>query len=126
MSQPDLPNSGVLLENIRSLLMQGRKHVAQAVNTAMVQTYWEIGRLIVVDEQQGQSRAEYGKQVLKNLSISLTKEFGKGFDVSNLRYMRLFYLAFPIRDAVRHELSWTTCINNTQACFANSERKSRC
>ncbi|MEK9498440.1 PDDEXK nuclease domain-containing protein [Photorhabdus sp. P32] len=107
MNQPVLPGSNLLLDNIRTLLTQGRKQAAQAVNTVMVQTYWEIGRLIVEDEQQGQTRAEYGKKVLKNLSTSLTKEFGKGFDNSNLRYMRLFYITFPNRDALRHELSWT-------------------
>ncbi|PKG40273.1 PDDEXK nuclease domain-containing protein [Psychromonas sp. Urea-02u-13] len=100
-------NSELLLNNIRQLLIQGRKQVAQVVNSAMVQTYWEIGRVIVEDEQQGKTRAEYGKSLLKNLSNSLTQEFGKGFDSSNLRNMRLFYLAFPIRDAVRHTLSWT-------------------
>lgn len=96
-----------LLNNIRELLNQGRKQAVQAVNTAMVQTYWEIGRLIVEDEQQGEARAEYGKAVLKTLSTSLTAEFGKGFDVRNLRNMRLFYQMFPIRNAVRTELSWT-------------------
>ena len=96
-----------LLANIRKLLTQGRKQIAQAVNNIMVQTYWEIGRLIVENEQQGLARAKFGKGVLKSLSIELTKEFGKGFDTSNLRYMRQFYLKFPICDAVRHELSWT-------------------
>lgn len=96
-----------LLSNIRKLLNQGRKKTAQAVNSIMVQTYWEIGRLIVEDEQQGNTRAEFGKGVLKSLSTELTKEFGKGFDASNLRHMRQFYLKFPICDAVRHELSWT-------------------
>ena len=100
-------NNGLLLDRIRELLTQGRKQVAQTVNTAMVQTYWEVGCLIVEDDQQGQTRAEYGKALLKTLSNSLTQEFGKGFDSSNLRNMRLFYLAFPIRDAVRHTLSWT-------------------
>ena len=57
----------------------------------MVQTYWQIGRLIVEDEQQGEARAGYGKHVLKQLSESLTKEFGKDFDTSNLRYMHLFF-----------------------------------
>ncbi|WP_336297383.1 DUF1016 N-terminal domain-containing protein [Proteus mirabilis] len=66
-----------------------------------------IGRLIVEDEQHGDNRAKFGKRVLQTLSAELTKEFGKGFDTSNLRYMRKFYLTFPIRDAVRHELSWT-------------------
>lgn len=83
-----------LLKEIRTILIQGRKKVATVVNSAMVQTYWEVGRLIVEDEQQGEQRAEYGKKVLKQLSLSLTEEFGKGFDISNLRYMRLFYLAF--------------------------------
>ena len=96
-----------LLTNIRNLLIQGRKNTVQAVNSIMVQTYWEIGRLIVEDEQHGDNRAKFGKRVLQTLSAELTKEFGKGFDTSNLRYMRKFYLTFPIRDAVRHELSWT-------------------
>ena len=106
MNKP-LPTHNELLDSIRTLLVDGRKQVATAVNTAMVQTYWQIGRLIVEDEQQGESRAEYGKQVLKSLSASLTAEFGKGFDARNLRNMRSFYLAFPIRNALRTELSWT-------------------
>lgn len=72
-----------------------------------MQSYWEIGRLLVEHEQQGKERAEYGKSVLKIVSVRLTEMFGKGFDVSNLRNMRQFYLAFPIRDALRRELSWT-------------------
>ncbi|MET0963682.1 MAG: DUF1016 N-terminal domain-containing protein [Noviherbaspirillum sp.] len=58
-------------------------------------------------KQGGQARADYGKGLLSALAESLTTDFGKGFDASNLRYMRLFYKAFPIRDAMRHELSWT-------------------
>lgn len=73
----------------------------------MVNSYWSIGKLIVEDEQNGSARAEYGKTVLQKLSEKLTTEFGKGFDESNLRYMRLFYNAFPIRDTLRHELSWS-------------------
>ena len=96
-----------LLSRIRKLLTEGRKQAYQAVNSAMVLTYWNIGQLIVENEQQGQERAEYGKGVLKTLSASLTKEFGKGFDLTNLRKMRAFYLCFPIRDSLRLELSWT-------------------
>ena len=96
-----------LLHEIRTLLTQGRKQVAQAVNSAMVLTYWQIGRLIVEDEQQGQTRATYGKGTLKSLSVPLTEEFGKGFDERNLRNMRTFYQTFPIWNAVRTELSWT-------------------
>ena len=73
----------------------------------MVQTYWHIGRIIVEDEQGGQKRASYGKQVLPELAKRLSEEFGAGFDVSNLRNMRQFFQSFPIRDALRLELSWT-------------------
>ncbi len=73
----------------------------------MVQAYWQVGRLIVEDEQNGKHRAEYGKKVLAELAEWLTTEFGEGFDASNLRYMRQFYQAFPKCDALRHELSWT-------------------
>jgi len=69
--------------------------------------YWQIGYLIVENEQQGNTKAIYGKGVLRNLAEQLTHEFGKGFDESNLRNIRQFYIAFPIRDALRHELSWT-------------------
>ncbi|PJG85610.1 PDDEXK nuclease domain-containing protein [Conservatibacter flavescens] len=96
-----------LFHQIAQIIEQARHQVKQTVNVAMVQSYWEIGRLIVEDEQQGEKRAEYGKFVLQDLSKRLTAQFGKGFDVTNLRKMRLFYLAFPIRDAVRPELSWT-------------------
>jgi predicted nuclease of restriction endonuclease-like (RecB) superfamily len=97
----------LLLQAIRELVQQARQQVARSVNSAMVQTYWHIGRLIVEDEQQGEARAEYGAQQLEQLSTRLTEEFGKGFDVTNLRTMRRFYQAFPIRDAVSPELSWT-------------------
>ena len=92
---------------IRLVLETARQNAYKAVNFAMVQAYWNIGRLIVEDEQKGEVRAEYGKKVLAELADRLTSEFGKGFDASNLRYMRLFYQAFPKCDALRHELSWT-------------------
>ncbi|MBL1265140.1 PDDEXK nuclease domain-containing protein [Methylomicrobium sp. RS1] len=96
-----------LLSDIRQIIEQARQKVYQTVNSEMVQAYWHIGRLVVEDEQQGQQRAAYGKQQLLQLSEQLTREFGKGFDVSNLRNMRSFYLCFPNRDALRHKLSWT-------------------
>ena len=73
----------------------------------MVTSYWSIGQLIVEDEQNGNERAEYGKAVLEGLSKKLTAEFGKGFDESNLRYMRLFYQTFKNCDTLRHELTWS-------------------
>ena len=72
----------------------------------MVTSYWSIGQLIVDDEQNVNERAEYGKVVLEGLSKKLTAEFGKGFDESNLRYMRLFYQTFKNCDTLRHELTW--------------------
>lgn len=91
---------------IASILDAARERAYAAVNFAMVEAYWEIGRSIV-EEQGGKERAEYGEALLQGLAERLTADFGKGFDVSNLRYMRQFYQAFPIRDALRHELSWT-------------------
>jgi hypothetical protein len=73
----------------------------------MVQAYWQVGRLIVEHEQAGRKRAVYGEAVLDDLSQRLTAEFGRGFDVSNLRKMRQFYRVFEIRDAARLELSWS-------------------
>lgn len=101
------PFNSNLYGAIRQVLETARRSAYKAVNFAMVQAYWQIGRLIVEDEQKGEVRAEYGKKVLEELARRLTAEFGKGFDASNLRYMRLFYQAFPKCDALRHELSWT-------------------
>ncbi|MEO6322298.1 MAG: PDDEXK nuclease domain-containing protein [Polaromonas sp.] len=105
-STPTAPLSG-LLEALRGLIQQGRQQALRAVDMVQVQTCWELGRHIVEFEQGGEARAAYGKRLLPDLAQALTREFGRGFDASNLRYMRLFYNAFPIRDAVRHELSWT-------------------
>lgn len=69
--------------------------------------YWHVGREIVEEEQKGKSRAGYGKRVIENLARRLSEEFGKGFDESNLRNIRFFYLTYPECDAVRHELSLT-------------------
>lgn len=96
-----------LADAIAVQIEQARGQLRQAVNSVMVQSYWEIGRLIVEDEQRGESRAEYGKQQLQQLSQQLTERLGKGFDVGNLRNMRQFYQTYPIRDSVRSELSWT-------------------
>ncbi len=96
-----------LYEQISALIVQARSRVRSAINQEMVLTYWQVGQLIVEDEQSGEIRAVYGKAVLDGLAERLTAEFGKGFDGSSLRRMRQFYLAFPNRAALRHELSWT-------------------
>jgi hypothetical protein len=98
---------------VKEIILQSRTRVFRMANSALLESYWQIGKLIIEDEQQGKQRADYGKSVLKNLSIQLTQEFGKGFDESNLRNIRSFYKAFPIRDSLRHELSWTHYIKTT-------------
>ncbi len=92
---------------IKETLIESRKQTYTAVNSAMVQAYWQIGRIIVEHEQNGNLRAEYGKAILEKLSEQLTEEFGKGFDIRNLRNMRNFYIKFQKRNALRSELSWT-------------------
>lgn len=89
-----------LYAEIRAVLEKARSSAYRAVNLAMVQAYWQIGYLIVEHEQEGKERAGYGKAILKELSKRLSSEFGKGFDITNLRKMRQFYLLFSKRDAV--------------------------
>ncbi len=100
-------NSLQLIEQVKDLILQARKRVYRMANAVLLETYWKIGSLIVKEEQKGNAKAKYGTATLKKLSAALTLEFGKGYDESNLRNMRSFYLAFPIYDALRHELSWT-------------------
>ena len=98
----------ILHRQVREILAAARERAWQAVNTVMVEAYWEVGRVIVEDEQTGKQRASYGKRVLEGLAERLQAEFGKGFDQSNLRNMRAFFITYPIRDAQRRELSWLT------------------
>lgn len=96
-------NLAIKIENI---IRESRQTAYRAINFTMVMAYWNIGKVIVEDELNWE-RAEYGKKILKNISIRLTKEFGKGFDERELRKMCQFYRRFKIRDSVRPELSWT-------------------
>lgn len=83
------------LNEIRQLVVQSRQQAYAAINQAMITAYWKIGQRIVEEEQKGSRRAEYGQQLLKQLSAALTKEFGKGFSVGTLYYIRQFYVTFP-------------------------------
>ena len=103
----DDPQLAPLINELGELIRQARQKVLRAIDTLQVQTCWQIGRHIIEFEQGGAERAAYGARLLPSLAKVLTSRFGKGFDASNLRYMRLFYQAFPICDALRHELSWT-------------------
>ena len=96
-----------MINEIRELLINARQHVAAQVNTELLSTYWNIGRVIVEYEQENKIRADYGRQTLKQLSKDLTKEFGKGFSVSNLQFMRRFYLSYQIQQTVSVKLSWS-------------------
>ncbi|MEQ1675806.1 MAG: PDDEXK nuclease domain-containing protein [Chitinophagaceae bacterium] len=101
---------GRLLKEIRQLVEQARHNVIRHINTELLITYWNVGRLIVEYEQAGSKRAEYGKELLIDLSKSLTRELGKGFSRSQLQMMRLFYLRFqlsnePIRLTVSGKLA---------------------
>lgn len=95
--------TAALYLSIRQVLEQARASAYRAVNFAMVQAYWRVGYLIVEHEQGGKKRAEYGEALLGDLSRRLTREFGRGFDVRNLRYMRQFYQAFPPHHALGQE-----------------------
>lgn len=102
-------NDNILYTRIAEILERSRSFVATTVNTTMVKTYYEIGRIIVEDEQKGQIRADYGKEVLKNLSKELTEKFGKGFSTTNLKQMRDFYQTYQIGQTVSDQfsLSWS-------------------
>jgi predicted nuclease of restriction endonuclease-like (RecB) superfamily len=101
------PPISELAGRITTIIETARKQIQSVVDHEMVRAYWEIGREIVEDEQKGEKRAEYGKAVIEGLASELSSRHGKGFDRSNLWNMRSFYLAFPILDALRRELSWT-------------------
>lgn len=96
-----------LLEQISDAYTQGRVRAVQAVNTQLIETYWQVGQHIVEYEQAGNLRAEYGKALINKLAIDLGLRHGKGFSRSNLVYMRLFYQRYPISQKPSHQLSWS-------------------
>jgi predicted nuclease of restriction endonuclease-like (RecB) superfamily len=96
-----------MIKQIKQVMEQARSNVAKAVNNELITAYWNIGRIIVEHEQDNHERAAYGKQTLKELSKVLTEEFGKGFSVSNLQFMRRFYQNYQIQQTVSVKLSWS-------------------
>ena len=95
------------LEEISTILEKARKRAVRQVNTLLVDTYWQVGKRVVEEEQKGKEKASYGKYLIELLAEDLTERFGRGFTETNLRYMRQFYLTYPIRHALRDELNWT-------------------
>ena len=98
-----------LFENIKNLIKESQNRIITAISNTMSLTYFEIGRMIVEEEQKGELRANYGKQIIKTLSIKLTKDFGQGFSMRNIEQMRQFYIAYSIPQTVSAEfkLSWS-------------------
>jgi len=94
-------------QSVAEVLRNARSNSYRAVNFIMVEAYWSIGQLIVTEEQQGNERAEYGAFLIRNLSVRLSGEFGRGFSEQTLWNIRQFFLTFPILSAVRRELRWT-------------------
>jgi predicted nuclease of restriction endonuclease-like (RecB) superfamily len=94
-------------QQVRAILASARDRAWQVVNATMVEAYWEVGRIIVEEEQAGKEKADYGKRIVDGLSERLRAEFGKGYDRSNLFHMRAFFPAYPKVDALRRQLSWT-------------------
>jgi hypothetical protein len=112
MSQSEITKykENLFFADISRILAEGRKKVRAAVNFTMVETYWNIGKRIVEQEQQGKERANYGEQLLVNLSRYLSETFGKGFSVANLWNFRQFYLTWAneqILYTLCRELSWS-------------------
>jgi hypothetical protein len=96
-----------LYNTIKHIIEEARNTVYRAANFAMVQAYWNIGKTIVEEELKGKERAEYGQEIIKQLAKKLTKDHGKGFTETNLKYMRQFYQVFEKSHALRDQLSWT-------------------
>jgi len=100
-------NYNQLIHQISETYIQGQRKAVAAINSTMVETYWQIGQYIVEFEQGGQIKAAYGKALLPNLSKDLTLSFGIGFSLSNIIIMRQLYVIFPISAELPHKLSWT-------------------
>lgn len=109
MAKKNIPaqDPNALFERISQIIEEARNTVYRTANFTMVKAYWSIGKTIIEEEQNGQQRAEYGKELIKQLAKKLTKAYGKGFTQTNLKYMRQFYQLFEKSHALRDELSWT-------------------
>ena len=119
----EISNINKTYSTIRSILDNARSKVYRTVNFVMVQAYWNIGKIIVEEEQKGKDRAKYGSYLIKELSEKLTKDFGKGFSEQSLRNMRQFYNCFSIRSALRSKLEKTKKQHLTHTELVNALSK---
>lgn len=108
-----------VVDEIKTLIAEARAQVSREVNTAMLTTYWHVGRVIVEREQNGKFKAQYGKGLLPELSKQLTLELGRGFSKSNLYNMREFYLSYPKFQMPSGKLSWSHYGGNGQWLTTN-------
>jgi hypothetical protein len=109
MNKSDIPATS-LIQDVVQIVQLARQKAYSAVNSEMVIAYWQMGRRIVQEEQNGEQKAAYGEAILKTLSIALTAELGKGFSYANIRNFRQFYLTYPdeaICYTVCSKLSWS-------------------
>jgi len=113
MSNKPIENN--LFNDIKKLIIEAKSQIYSSVNTTMTTTYWNIGRKIVEEEQEGKERAEYGKALLKKLSVKLTKEFKRGYSEDNLKNMRRFYIAYSKSETLSHKFKlngqWRVILN---------------
>ena len=107
MSKKQIVNTNNFYEQIKDILQKARDTAYKQVNFIMVEAYWNIGKQIVNQEQNGDDRAKYGKYIIKELSLRLTEDFGKGYSVTSLKLMRKFYMTFPIGHTLCDQLSWS-------------------
>lgn len=96
-----------LYSNVQAIIEKSKNTVSRAVNFTMVKAYWEIGRLIFEEEQNGKNRADYGTHLISSLSKKLSGEYGKGFSTTNLKQMRQFFVQFPKSQTLSDQLSWS-------------------
>ena len=100
-------NNTKMIDEITTLINEVKSNLAKEINKSIIYAKWNVGRIIVSNENEFNNRLEYGKEVLKGLSDELTKYLGKGYSISNLKYMRVFYKAYPNYDELNEKLSWS-------------------
>lgn len=98
-------NERKLIESIKEIIITSRKNIVHSVNTEMLSAYWNIGRIIIENEQKNKERAQYGEQTLKHISKLLKEELGNGFSISNLQFMRRLFLTYPNQQTLSVKLS---------------------
>lgn len=104
---PAQPIRAQFLVEIRQIIQQARQNAVHSVDFCRVQMYWNLGKRILEEEQQGKARAEYGSYLIKNLAQQIEPEYGSGFGERQLKFCRQFYREYPIRNALRSQLNWS-------------------